>query len=118
LIAVDTPVKLTVDVPAINVDPAPDVSQLPLTLHAPVVRVSVPDVPPVMVTLDTVTEEAFAFRRPASPTLNAPPTRPRSLVARVVVPPPPWTVSVPDQTRAFVAMVNVPVDAPLLNVTL
>lgn len=60
-------------------------SQSPLTVHAPVVTVIVPEVPPVMVTLDTVTVEAFAVRIPPSPILSAPTLSPRSAVASSVV---------------------------------
>src|SRR3989449_6450026 len=106
------------EVPAVNVEPAPDVSQFPLTVHAPVVRVAVPEVPPVMVTFETVTVDAFAVRMPEFPMAMAPPERARLLVARVVVPAPPWTVRVPDQRRALAAMVKETFDAPELNVTL
>jgi len=115
LTVVPAPVIVTVLAPPVNVEPEPDVSQLPVTVHAPVVSVSIPDVPPVIVTFDTLTADAFAVRIPASPRLSAPPVRARLLVARVVAPAPPWTDKVPDQIRRFVAMVNVTVDAPLLN---
>jgi len=115
LTVVPAPVIVTVLAPPVSVEPAPDVSQLPVTVHAPVVSVSVPDAPPVIVTFDTLTVDAFAVRMPASPMVSAPPVRPRLLVARVVVPAPPWTDKVPDQMRRFVAMVNVTVDAPPLN---
>jgi len=113
---VPAPVIVTALVPAVNVEPAPEVSQLPVTVQAPVVSVSVPDAPPVIVTFDTLTAEAFAVRTPAFPIVSAPPVRTRLLVARVVAPAPPWTDKDPDQIRRFVAMVNVTVDAPLLNV--
>jgi len=108
-------VNVTVELPLVKVAPGPEESQFPLTVHVPLVSVSVPDVPPVMLTFDTLTDEAFAVSTPASPTASAPPVRARLLVARVVVPAPPWTVRVPDQMRRFVAMVNVAVDGPLLN---
>lgn len=109
--------NVTVDVPAINEDPRPDVSQLPPTVHDPLVRVMVPDVPPIIVTSETVAVDAFATRRPASSIARAPPVKGRSFVASVVVPLPPWTVRIPDQRRPFAAIVKVTVDAPELNVT-
>ena len=113
-----TPVKLTVDVPLANTEPAPLVFQLPETAHEPVVSVNVPLAPPVIVNPETDTAEAFAARTPALPTAMAPPVSPRLLVASVVAPPPPWTVRIPDQAKAFVIIVNATVDAPLLKVTL
>src|SRR5256886_14558581 len=115
LMVVPAPVIVTVLAPPVNVEPAPDVSQLPVTVHAPEVSVSVPDAPPVIVTFDALTADAFAVRIPAFPMVIAPPVRARLLVARVVAPAPAWTDKVPDQMRRFVAMVNVTVDAPLLN---
>jgi hypothetical protein len=113
----DAAVSVTVDVPAFNEDPTPDVSQLPLTVHVPLVNVMVPEVPPIIVTVETLVVEAFATRRPALSIVSAPPVRPRLLVARVVVPLPPRTVRVPDQRRPFAAIVKDTVDAPALNVT-
>jgi len=112
------PVKLTVDVPLANTEPAPLVSQLPETAQEPVVSVNVPLAPPISVNPETDTAEAFATRTPALPTAMAPPVRPRLPVASVVAPPPPWTLRIPDQAKAFVVIVNVTVDAPLLKVTL
>lgn len=111
------PVKVTVDVPAEKTDPAPDVSQLPRTVHGPLVTVIVPDTPPVMLTLVAVTADAPAARTPALLTVTDPPRRPSPAVARVVIPLPPWMVSVPVHTRGFDAIVNVAVDAPLLKTT-
>jgi len=116
LTVVPAPVMVTVLDPAANVDPAPEVSQIPVTVHAPVVSVSVPEAPPVIATFDTLTADAFAVSTPPLPRVSTPPVRARLLVARVVAPAPPWTDKVPDQMRRFVAMVNVTVDAPLLNV--
>src|SRR5207244_263265 len=79
---VPAPVIVTVLAPPVNVEPAPDVSQLPVTVHAPVVSVSVPDAPPVIATFDALTADAFAVRMPASPMVSAPPVRVRALVAR------------------------------------
>src|SRR5437879_12180029 len=113
-----TPVKLPVDVRIANTEPAPLGFQLPKTAHEPVVSVKVPLAPPVIVNPETDTAEAFAARTPALPTAMAPPVSPRLLVASVVAPPPPWTVRIPDQASAFVVIVSVTVDAPLLKVTL
>src|SRR5207245_11090159 len=76
---------------------------------------TVPCALPVCLTCDALTADAFAISTPPLPIVSAPPVRARLLVARVVVPAPPWTDKVPDQMRRFVAMVNVTVDAPLLN---
>ncbi len=106
-------------VPAFHVEPVPEVVQEPATVHVPVVTVSVPEVPPVMVRDDTPTVEAFAVRMPELPMDNAPPVRPRFAVASVVVfAPLPWTVRVPLQFSPFVPMVNVVVLAPELKLTL
>src|SRR2546426_6072877 len=112
------PVMVTVDVPFENIEPAPLVFQSPETAHEPVVSVNVPPVPPIIVNPDIDTAEAFAARTPALPTAMVPPVRPRLPAASVVAPPPPWTVRIPDQAKAFVVIVNVTVDAPLLKVTL
>src|SRR5439155_1115747 len=112
---VTAPVIVTVLALPGKVGAAPDVSQLPVMVHAPVVSVSVPDAPPVIVTFDALTADAFAVNTPPSSMVIAPPVRPRLLVASVVAPAPPWTAKVPDQMRRFVAMVNVTVDGPLLN---
>src|SRR2546425_10227535 len=112
------PIRVTVDVPFENTEPAPLVFQLPETAHEPVVSVNVPLVPPIIVNPDIDTAEAFAARTPALPTAMAPPVRPRLPVASVVAPPPPCTVRIPNQARALVIIVNVTVDAPLLKVTL
>src|SRR5256885_9042261 len=112
------PVKVPVDVPRASPEPAPLVFQLPATAHEPVVSVKVPLAPPVIVNPETDTAEAFAARTPALPTAMAPPVSPRLLVASVVAPPPPWTVRIPDQAKAFVIIVTVTVHAPLLKVTL
>src|SRR3989442_8505113 len=112
------PVKVTVDVPFENAEPAPLVFQLPETAHEPVVSVNVPLVPPIIVNPDIDTAEAFAARTPALPTTMAPPVSPRLLVASVVAPPPPWSVRIPAQASAFVVIVSVTVDTPLLKATL
>jgi hypothetical protein len=93
-------------VPSLKTDPAPLVSQFPETVHAPVVTVIVPFVPPVIVTLDTVTVEAFAVRIPPFPTLSPPVLSPRSAVASSVVEDASLIASVPPQRSPRVAMVN------------
>src|SRR5438876_11728260 len=112
------PVKVTVEVPFADAEPSPLVFQLPETVHEPVVNVNVPLAPPIIVTPETDTAEAFAARAPALPTTMAPPVSPRLLEASVVTPLPPWTVRIPDQARAFAVIVNVTVDTPLLKATL
>src|SRR2546427_13068722 len=86
---VPAPVIVRVLVPAVNVEPAPGVSQLPGTVQAPVVSVSVPDAPPVIVAFDTLTAEASAVSTPPLPIVRPPPVRARLPVARVVAPAPP-----------------------------
>src|SRR5207249_1369624 len=77
-------------VPAVNVDPAPEVSQLPWTVHDPLVSVIVPDAPPVIVTSVNVAGLALAVRVPPLGTTRfEPPEIVWSAVARV-----PETVSV------------------------
>src|SRR5437899_11430318 len=100
------PVKVTVEVPFVNTEPAPLVFQLPETAHEPVVSVNVPLAPPIIVSPETDTAEAFAARTPALPTTMAPPVSPRLLVASVVAPPPPWTGRRPNQASAFVVIVS------------
>src|SRR5437899_11832478 len=73
----DVPDIVTVLVPRANVEPAPDVSHCPFTVQDPLVRVSVPDVPPVIVTSTTATLDAFAMRTPELPTARDPPVRER-----------------------------------------
>src|SRR5947209_704654 len=107
---------VTVLDPAANVDPAPAVSQIPVTVHAPVVSVSVPEAPPVIATFDTLTADAFAVSTPPLPRVSAPPVRARLLVAGVVAPAPPWADKVPAQMTRFVARVNETVDEHLFNV--
>ena len=57
--------------------------QFPDTVHAPVVTVIVPSVPPVIVTLVKVTVEALAVRVPPVPIVRLPPANVRSVVASV-----------------------------------
>jgi len=81
------PDRITVLEPFVNVAPAPDVSQLPPTVQAPLVSVMVPEVPPFIVTSTAETVEAFAARMPESPTAIEPPVKERFAVASVVVDP-------------------------------
>jgi len=60
-------VKITVDVPEFRTEPAPVLSQEPLTVHAPV-RVIVPETAPVIATLVNVDVEVPAARAPPSGT--------------------------------------------------
>ena len=93
------------------VEPNPDVFQLPETVHAPVVTVIVPDVPPVIVTPLTKTVDAFAVRMPPLPTTtsaaSAAAPRARSVVASAVVETVSETVSVVSHLNPRVAIVNV-----------
>jgi hypothetical protein len=106
-------------VPSANVEPAPEVSQFPEIVQVPVVAVSVPSVPPVIVTLVTVTVDAFAVRIPPFPMFSAPPVRARSAVVSSVVEDVSWTVNVPPQRMPLVDIVNTcAVPADEVNVTL
>jgi len=102
-----TPLIVTVLVPFVKIEPAPLVSQFPESVTEPVVSVIVPLVPPVIVTLETVTGEAFAVRIPPLPTFNAPPVNPRLAVAKAVVEDPSNTIRVPAQFRALVDIVKI-----------
>src|SRR5437016_1486332 len=98
---------VTVLLPFVNTEPAPLVSQFPESVTEPVVSVIMPLVPPVIVTLETVTGEAFAVRIPPLPTFNAPPVNPRFAVAKAVVEDPSNTIRVPAQFRALVDIVKI-----------
>src|SRR5947209_12856512 len=116
----DVPDIVTVLVPRANVEPAPDVSHCPPTVQDPLVRVSVPEAPPVIVTLTTATLDAFASRTPELPTARDPPVRERFDVARVVVDPAEsWIRRSPLQRRPFAASEKViaPLPAVRWNVT-
>src|SRR5437899_7235813 len=67
LIVCEVPVNVTVDVPGFRTEPAPVLSQEPLTVHAPV-RVIVPEIEPVIVTFVNVDVEVPAARVPPSGT--------------------------------------------------
>ena len=77
--------NVTIPVPCVYIEPAPDVFHEPLTVHAPVVTVIVPDVPPVIVTVVAVTVEAFAVRTPPLLMTIGPVVKARSAVASVLV---------------------------------
>ena len=103
-------------------EPTPDEFQFPETVHAPVVIVSVPDVPPVIVKPLMMTVEAFAVRMPPLPTTtsaaSAAAPSARSADASAVVDVPSETVSVVSQRNPRVAIVKVcAVPAELVNVT-
>jgi len=83
------PAKVIVEVPAVNVEPTPELSQLPSMVQLPLVTTITPELPPVTVTFETDAGEADAIRMPPSPIVTAPPTSPTLAVARVVVPVPP-----------------------------
>src|SRR5438093_923234 len=87
------PSIVTVLVPAVNVLPAPEVSQLPLTAQAPVVSVIVPV--PVPVTFATVTVDAFAVSVPDTERFE-PPEIAKFAVARV-----------PDTSRELLTSISV-----------
>src|SRR5437879_13711968 len=101
------PLIVTVLVPFVNTEPAPLVSQLPESVIEPVVSVTMPLVPPVMVTLATATADAFAVRTPPLPTFNAPPGSPRFAVASAVGEVPSETTRVPARFRPPLDIGNV-----------
>src|SRR5207249_727316 len=103
----EAPLIVTVLVPAVKVDPAPLVFQLPVAVHVPVVSVIVPDEPLVIVTLPTETVLAFAVRMPALPTTNDPMFTERLAVASSVVPDVSLIVRVPEAFSPCVLSVNV-----------
>src|SRR3989442_5312820 len=116
----DVPDIVTVLVPRANVEPAPEVSHCPLTVQDPLVRVSVPDAPPVIATSTTATLDAFAMSTTELPTAMGPPVRERFNVARVVVDPPEsWIWRSPLQRRPFAAIEKMiaPLPAVDWNVT-
>src|SRR2546425_11846983 len=96
------PIKVTVDVPFANAEPAPVVFQFPETVHEPVVSVNVPLAPPIIDTSETDTAQAFAARTPALATAMAPPVSPRLFVASAASPVTPWFVLVSEQDPPMV----------------
>jgi hypothetical protein len=101
---------MTVLVPFVKVEPAPDVSQLPRTVHVPVVSVIAPDVPLFIVTSTTETDDLLAIRAPEFPTVSEPPVSGRPAGASTIVEPAvSWIVSRLLQRSPFVAIVKVTV---------
>src|SRR2546430_716145 len=86
-------------------EPAPDVSQFPETVHEPE-AVIVPEVPPVIVTLATLTDDVPAVKVPPSRMVRLPPA-PMSTKFAVTRAALLSRVSVPFQRRPFVAIVKV-----------
>src|SRR2546430_2218862 len=99
------PFIVTVLPAAVKVDPAPEVSQFPATVQEPDVAI-VPDAPPVIVTLVTLTVEVPAVNVAPLFTTRFPPVpvSARFAVARVAVL---LRVSVAAHRIPFVAIVNV-----------
>src|SRR5436853_5904128 len=99
------PFMVTVLAVAPSVDPAPDVSQFPATVHVPEV-VIVPEEPPVMVTFVTLTVDVPAVSVAPLFTVKFPPVpvRAKLAVARVAAL---LRVRVPAHRIPFVAIVKV-----------
>jgi len=99
------PFIVTVLAVAVSVEPAPDVSQFPATVHAPEV-VIVPEVPAVMLTFVTLMADVPAVRIAPLFTVKFPPApvRARLAVARVAAL---LSVRVPAHRIPFVAIVKV-----------
>src|SRR3989454_5849524 len=112
----EVPDIVTVLAPEANVEPAPDVSHCPLTIQDPLVRVSDPEAPPVIVTSVTATLDAFAMRAPELPTPRDPPVRERFDVARVVdEPTESWMTRRPLHRSPFTVIVKVIVPLPAVD---
>jgi len=105
LTVVPAPLIVTVLEGPVNVEPAPEVSQFPATAHVPE-AVIVPEVPPVIVTLATLTVEVPVVNVAPLFTVRLPPVpvKARFAVARFALL---FRVSVPPHRSAFVAIVNV-----------
>src|SRR5438876_820595 len=105
LTVVPGPLIVTVLDGPVNVEPAPEVSQCPATAHVPE-AVIVPEVPPVIVTLATLTVEVPVVNVAPLFTVRLPPVpvKARFAVARFALL---FRVSVPPHRSAFVAIVNV-----------
>src|SRR5438309_12101652 len=99
------PFIVTVLEAAVKTEPAPDVSQFPATVHEPE-AVIVPEVPPVIVTLVTLTADVPAVKVPPSRMVRLPPA-PMSTKFAVTRAALLSRVSVPFQRRPFVAIVKV-----------
>jgi hypothetical protein len=102
------PDRVTVLVPLVNVEPAPDVSQLPDTDHEPLVRVIVPLVPPVIVTSASAMVLAFAVSVPPFGTTRLEPPEMALL----------FVVRVPDTVNVFVTSMAVLIEIVPLGVKL
>jgi hypothetical protein len=121
------PESVTVDVPFVNVLPAPLVSQFPLAVHAPEPeKLITPEEPPVIVTSVELTVPVVMLNVVPLPTVTAPtvmvevvPVIPPVPTSDTAVPPVmllPEVVSVPEPevarvlltSRAFVRMLTVP----------
>src|SRR2546422_8808175 len=99
------PVIVTVLEAKVKTAPVPDMSAFPATVHAPP-AVIVPEVPPVIVTLVTLTADVPAVKVAPLFTVRFPPgpVKARFAVERVALL---LRVNVPPHRRLFVAMVNV-----------
>src|SRR5947199_6158344 len=99
------PLIVTVLDAAVNTEPAPDVSQFPATVQEPE-AVIVPEVPPVIVTLVTLTADVPAVKTAPLFTVRFPPgpVKARFAVDRVALL---WSVNVPPHRSPVVATVNV-----------
>src|SRR5207245_3788359 len=99
------PLIVTVLEAEVKTEPAPDVSQFPATVHAPA-AVIVPEVPPVIVTLVTLTADVPAVKVAPLFTMRFPPgpVNARFAVESVALL---LRVNVPPHRRPFVAIVNV-----------
>src|SRR2546422_153838 len=99
------PLMVAVLEAAVRTEPPPDVSQFPATVHEPD-AVIVPEVPPVITTLVTLTADVPAVKVAPLFTVRFPPgpVKARFAVERVALL---LRVNVPPQRSPFVAMVNV-----------
>src|SRR5437667_8577618 len=99
------PLIVTVLEAAVRTEPPPDVSQFPATVHEPE-AVIVPETPPVIATLVTLTADVPAVKVAPLFTVRFPPgpVSARFPVERVALL---LSVSVPPHRRPFVTMVNV-----------
>src|SRR5205809_4686179 len=105
LTVVPAPLIVTVLEGPVNVEPAPEVSQFPATAHVPE-AVIVPEVPPVIVTLATLTGEVPVVNVAPLFTVRLPPVtvKVRFALAKLALL---VRVSVPLPLSVFVVLVNV-----------
>jgi hypothetical protein len=106
------PVRVIELVPFVNVEPAPELSQLPFTVMAAVVRVRIPEVPPVIVKAFQLLAIVLMVTIPRLPMENEPTVPPRRPVpvadaSSVVVFETSSTVRVPLHRSGRVARVKV-----------